>query len=175
MDTCPTCGRRPSERDRMLSHCGDPIHDLADEAPELKARVEELEAEVASVGPKEAAAATKLVVARGQREEARARVQELECKAARAKEWWSESAALKRLAEVERERDEALADVVALGEALEIRAGVTAKAEAERDKARAELAEAVTLLRDMRPYALGTPTSTRALAFLAKHAKKQDH
>ena len=43
---CPTCGRRPSERNRFDGNgpdCPDPIHDLADEAPALKPRVEELE------------------------------------------------------------------------------------------------------------------------------------
>lgn len=40
---CPTCGQRPSERGQILRRgpdgqitlCGDPIHDLADRAPEM--------------------------------------------------------------------------------------------------------------------------------------------
>lgn len=58
---CPICGRRGSERhassiewqdriecgENIVETCPDPIHDLADEAPALKAEVEHLEAEAA--------------------------------------------------------------------------------------------------------------------------------
>ena len=51
MTTCPTCGRRPSWRigncgyphhDEATSVCLDPIHDLADRAPEELARLRRL-------------------------------------------------------------------------------------------------------------------------------------
>lgn len=50
---CPTCGRRPSERHvsarkwplgtPLPGSCPNPLHDLADKAPALEARVRELE------------------------------------------------------------------------------------------------------------------------------------
>ena len=48
--TCPTCNRRPSERiafDRSgygCTYCCDPIHDLADQGPALKAERDEARA-----------------------------------------------------------------------------------------------------------------------------------
>lgn len=45
--SCPTCGRRPSERwapfqgAPVQDRCPDPIHDLADAAPELLRRIVE--------------------------------------------------------------------------------------------------------------------------------------
>jgi len=50
MSECPTCKRPPSERvachtigerPTVVLHCSDPIHDLADRAPELQAWIDD--------------------------------------------------------------------------------------------------------------------------------------
>lgn len=89
--TCPTCGRRPSERYGVHvllvrvdfssafrgNGCPDPIHDLADQGPALKAERDEARAEVEHQKLRGDRLAERVDRIMAERDEARAMVMEM--------------------------------------------------------------------------------------------------